>query len=201
MGRSTVAALIARGQNENRYNNVGIASQSNAKWIDWFNAALQDLASDINLTADLSISFVQGTREYDLPADFMEIRELWDGFGCATTKRRYYDQIYGFYYNTPEGYYVRFVGDKYTIDLYQYNSDQVFNGIYIRYPALLTVADQSTQVPEVPTIGENALIYYAISKAMDANNQRGQAQSYMGMYEQERKKIRDAAGRALIGGF
>ena len=201
MGRSTVAALIARGQAENRYNNVGIQSQSNAKWIDWFNAALQDLVEDINLMSALSINFVQGTREYDLPADFFEIRELWDAFGCPTTKRRYYDQIYGSYYNTPQGYYIRFNGDKYKIDLYEYNSDQVFNGVYIRYPALLTVADQATQTPEIPTIGENALIYYAISKAMDANNQRGQAQSYMAMYENERKKIRDAAGRALMGGF
>lgn len=201
MGRSTVAALIARGQNENRYNQVGINSQSNAKWIDWFNAALQDLAVDINLTEPFQVNFVQGTRSYALPDDFIEVRELWDGYGCPTIKRRYYDQIYGFYYNTPQGYYVTFDGTGYKIDLYEYNADQVFNGIYIRYPALLTVADQSTQMPEVPTIGENALIYYAISKAMDANNQRGQAQSYMQMYERERLKIRDAAGRALMGGF
>lgn len=198
MGRSTVAELIVRGQNENRYNNVGIASQSNSKWVDWFNAALQDLAGDIGLTSNLTINLVQGTREYDLPEDFMELNGLWDSFTCKVPKRRYYDQQYG--YSMPQGYYVLFRGDKYVIDLWEYNSDQVFTGTYSRYPALLSVAAQLSQHPELPTIGENALIYYAISKAMDANNQRGQAQSYMQMYEQERKKIRDAAARALIGG-
>ena len=198
MGRSTVTELIARGKNQNDYNNTGI--DTDGKWVDYFNDALQDLVSDINLTGTLQVSFVNGTREYNLPADFFELTELWDGFGCLVPKRRFYDQIYGSFYNTPQGYYIRFEGSGYTIDLYQYNSNQTFNGIYNRYPAKLSES-VLTANPEVPTVGENALTYYAISKSLRANNQPGQAIAMEQKYEQERKKIRDAAARALVGGW
>lgn len=200
MGRSTVANLIARGQSRNDYNNTGIDTPS--KWVDAFNAALQDLVSDINLTETLTIPFVKGTREYDLPADFFEIRELWDGFNCKSTKRRYYDQqLFGFYPTLFEGYYVLFKGSGYVIDLYQYNADQTFQGIYVRYPALLSAGSVDTQRPEVPTVGEDALIDYAIMIALRNNNLLGEAKTVQQDYERGRKKIQDAAQRALLGGW
>ncbi len=200
MGRSSVAALIARGQNRNEYNNTGI--DTNSKWVDAFNAALQDLVSDINIIEPLQIPFVDGTREYALPADFFELQELWDGFGCPSSKRRYYDQILnGFYPTSLQGYYIIFKGSGYFIDLYQYSASQTFNGVYIRYPALVTLGtDIAQQFPEVPTIGEDALIDYAIATALKNNNLLGQAATVMNDYESGRKKIRDAAARAMIGG-
>lgn len=197
MGRSTVQDLIARGQNRNDYNNTGI--DSNGKWIDAFNAALQDLVNDLNITAPLSINFVNGTREYDLPEDFSEIRELWDAFNLPSTKRRFYDQqLYGFYPGFLEGYFILFKGSGYVIDLYPYLNTQTFNGIYVRYPALLSVSDL-TQRPEVPTVGEDALIDYAVMIALRNNNLLGEAREVQKDYERGRKKIQDAASRATIG--
>ena len=194
MGISTVQQLIVRGSSQNDYNNSGI--DTNAKWVDAFNTALQDLVSDINLTGSLSISFVAGTREYDLPDNFFELQELRDSFKCRVGKRRTYDPYFG----CPQGYWIMNRGSNYAIDLYEYSSDETFTGIYTRYPAALAVADIATQKPDIPTIGENALIYYAISKALRANNQLGQAQALEASYEMERRKIRDAAARAMMGG-
>lgn len=200
MGRNTVAELIARGQNMNDYNNTGI--NTNAKWVDAFNSALQDLVEDINLTENLSIPFVTGTREYDLPDDFFELQELSEqNFACPVPKRRRYENNGVYYSNWFQGYFILNKGDRYVIDLFEYTADQTFTGIYTRYPALLSVVDISTQRPEVPTIGENALIYFAISRALRNNNQPGQASEIERMYELERRKIRDAAARALIGGW
>lgn len=200
MGRSTIQELITRGQNRNDYNNTGI--DTNSKWIDAFNAALQDLTNDLSITELLTINFIPGIREYDLPADFFEIRELWDGFNCKAEKRRYYDQqLFGFYPQYLEGYYVLFKGDKYVIDLYPYNAAQTFQGIYVRYPAVLNIATIATQRPEVPTIGEDALIDYAVMTALRNNNLLGEAAAVEARYETGRKKIRDAAQRALLGGF
>lgn len=194
MGISTVEALIIRGQNQNDYNNTGI--DTNGKWVDAFNAALQDLVSDINLTATLAINFVAGTREYDLPDDFFELQELRDSFKCRVQKRRTYDP----YLTCVQGYWIMNRGSNYAIDLFEYDYNETFTGLYTRYPATLVVANIATQKPEIPTIGENALIYYAISKALRANNQLGQAQVLEASYEMERRKIRDAAARAMMGG-
>lgn len=197
MGRSSVNALIARGMNRNDYNNTGIDTP--AKWVDAFNAALGDMVNDLNITDTLTIPFVNGTREYDLPDDFFEIRELWDQFNCPSTKRRYYDQqLYGFYPQYLEGYFVLFKGGKYVIDLYPYNTDQTFQGIYVRYPALLSISNLDA-LPEVPTVGEDALIDYAVMIALRNNNQLAQAKTVQQDYEAGRKKIRDAAARATIG--
>lgn len=200
MGRSTVAELITRGQNRNDYNNSGI--DTTGKWVDAFNAALQDLVSDININTPFSVNFIQGTREYALPDDFHEIIELWDGYSCKATKRRYYDQqLYGFYPSSLEGYYILFKGSGYFLDLYPYNANQTFNGIYVRYPELLVATNAMTQKPEVPTVGEDALIDYAIMTALRNNNLLGEAAAVEAKYEAGRKKIRDAASRALQGGW
>lgn len=198
MGRSTVSELITRGQNRNDYNNTGIDSTS--KWVDAFNSALQDLVNDINITEPFQINFVNGTREYALPDDYFEIRELWDQFNCPASKRRYYDQqLFGFYPGYLEGYFILFKGGNYVIDLYPYNSTQTFNGIYTRYPELLTVSDVLTQRPEVPTVGEDALIDYAVMVALRNNNLLGEAKTVQQDYEAGRKRIRDAAARAANG--
>lgn len=197
MGRSTVQDLIARGQNRNDYNNTGI--DSNAKWVDAFNSALQDLVNDIALTDQFFINFVQGTREYDLPSDFYELRELWDAFNLPSFKRRFYDQNqFGFFPADVQGYFILFRGVNYTIDLYPYNTTQTFRGIYVRYPRLLSVGELTAQ-PEVPTIGEDALIDYAIMTALRNNNLIGEANKIEVKYERNRKKIQDAVARAGVG--
>lgn len=199
MGRSTVSELIARGQNRNDYNNTGI--NTNAKWIDAFNAALQDLVEDINLTGTFTINFVAGTREYDLPTDFFELLELDDtNFRMPVPKRRFYNVTGEHYSNWLQGYYVLNQGDNYVLDLFEYTTNNTFTGLYTRYPAVLGGTDVLTQKPEIPTIGEDALIYYAIAIALRNNNQPGQAQDIERKYERERMKIRDAAQRAFIGG-
>lgn len=194
MGRNTVAALIARGKNRNDYNNSGI--DTDGKWVDAFNAALQDLAIDINLTGQLTISYVSGTSQYDLPDDFIELRELRDGFSCPITKRRYYDQ--NSFFRFPQGYFILFNGTNYVIDISDFNANQTLSGIYTRYPAALDPTN-TTQIPEIPTIGEDALIDYAVMISLRNNNQLGQASSVQQEYETGRKKIRDAAARAALG--
>lgn len=197
MGRSTVQDLISRGMNRNDYNNTGIDSPG--KWVDAFNSALQDLVNDICLTSPLTVNFIQGTRQYDLPDDFYEMRELWDGYNCPSSKRRYYDQqLFGFYPTDLQGYYILFQGDRYTIDLYQYNANQTFNGIYVRYPDLLSVSNLDAQ-PEVPTIGEDALVDYAVMIALRNNNLLGEAKTVEQNYERTRRKIQDAVARAGAG--
>jgi len=193
MGRSTVFDLIARGMNRNEYNQTGIDTP--AKWIDAFNAALQDLTEDIGLEASTTILFDPSQREYTLPDDYFEVKEMYDGFGCPVNKRRLYDYNYWF----PQGYYILNKGANYVIDLFDYNSAQTFTLLYIRYPAQLALADYQILKPEVPTIGEDALIEYAIMIALRNNNQLGQAQVVEERYERLRKKIRDARYRATVG--
>lgn len=193
MGRSTVAELITRGMNRNDYNNTGIDSPS--KWIDAFNAALQDLAEDIGLQSTTTITFNPSQREYALPDDYFEIMEMYDGFNCLVNKRRLYD----YDYSLPQGYYIINKGANYAVDLLEYNSPQTFTVLYLRYPALLALVNVQTQKPEVPTIGEDALIEYAIMIALRNNNQIGQSQVVEERYERLRKKIRDARYRAVMG--
>lgn len=188
MGRSTTQQLITKGQNENGYNNSGIDTP--AKWVDFFNDALADLVDDIGLTEHLTINFVAGTREYDLPEDFFSLDSLNDASNCPVRKRRSYDQRY------PSGYWIIDQGDVFVIDLHEFTSAQTFTGEYVRYPAVLTVGAIQTEKPQVPTVDEKALIYYAIAKALRNNNQIGQAQDYEALYEAERKKIRNAAAQA-----
>lgn len=197
MGRSTVSELISKLRNRNDYNNTAV--DTDAKVIEGFNAALQDLSSDLNLTEQISIPFVTGTREYDLPDDFLDIYELRDGFGLIVEPRRFYSEVYGYGYRYPQGYFILNKGINYVIDLFEYTSDQTFSGLYKRYPATLSVANL-TDRPEVPTIGEDALIEYAIMIALRNNNQLGQAQIIEQRYEALRKKIRDVAQRQLAGG-
>lgn len=184
MGVSTVQQLIAKGQAENAYNNSGISTPN--QWMDFFNDALRDLVDDLSLIKVGTINFVNETREYDLISDYYALITLNDAQNTRTVKRRHYDQQY------PAGYWVFNRGSKHVIDLHRYNSDQTFTYMYQAYPkALATVSD----VPEVPNVGERALIYYALSKALRNNNQVGMANEMEEKYERERMKIRTAAAR------
>lgn len=186
MGRSTSAQLIAKGKTENSYNNSGISTD--VQWIGFFNDALADLVDDLGIEASLSpISYVTATREYDLPADYFSIQCLYDSSGNVIGERRSYNQQY------PRGYRTLNKGSKYVIDLYQMGSNQTFTGQYIRYAAALTSGGVDTEYPEIPSVGEKALFYYAIAKALRNNNQP--VGDYEKLYERERLKIRNAAAR------
>jgi hypothetical protein len=191
MGASTSQQLIAKGKGENGYNNSGISNDS--QWVDFFNDALADLVDDLGIEESLDpIVFVSTVRENTLPADYFSLVNLYDGNGCEVYERRSYNQKY------PAGYRVLFKGSSYVIDLYSFTTNQTFTGQYYRYAEALTIADYADQHPEVPTVGEKALIYYAISKALRNNNQP--VGDYLKLYERERMKIRDAIAKARGGG-
>ncbi|MBB6731887.1 hypothetical protein [Cohnella zeiphila] len=196
MGRTPISGLIARGQNQNSYNNSGIDTP--AKWVDSFNAALQDLVQDIGLRAMVEIPYVPGTTSYQLPDDFFEVEQVWDNFWCRFYPRQDIDPAIWNY--GPYGFDISFDGTHHNIDFGTDISSTTFRVYYIRYPALLTTSNINVDTPEVPTIGENALILYAIAKGLRNNNQPGQATNLEQMYENERKKIRDEAQRRRIGG-
>lgn len=193
MGRSTVAELIARGQNWNSYNNTGIGTS--ALWIDAFNSALKDLVEDIGLKGTSTISYVNGTTSYDLPDDFFEAVQVVDSGQYPIWKREYELEPFACY----NSYYIKDIGSNYQVVFDDRNTTETLTLSYIRYPALLAIANVSTQKPEVPTIGEDALIYYAISRSLRNNNQSGMAAEMESKYEYERKKIRDAKYRAAAG--
>lgn len=182
---STVAQLIARAKAENKYNNSAISSD--AQWWDFFNEALRDLVDDLGIVKTYNISFVDGTREYDLPSDYFALIILNDGTNRRVVKRRHYDQQY------PAGYWVFNRGSSYVIDLYDFGSTaQTFT---IMYQAYATAITGTSDTPAIPQVAEKALIYFAVMKALANNNQLGQAQEYERKYEEERKKIRNAAAR------
>ncbi|MDQ0873794.1 hypothetical protein QFZ77_002453 [Paenibacillus sp. V4I3] len=186
MGASTTAQLIAKGKAENGYNNAGISSDN--AWLDFFNDALRDLVDELNIQEVLPTITHDGlTREHDLPADYYSLIVFNDGSNNRIVQRRNYDQQY------PPGYWVLYKGSKYVLDLYNFSFANTFAGLYQRYAKALS---STTDTPEVPSVGERALVYYAISKALYNNNQMGQGQEYEKKYEQEKLKIRTAASRA-----
>lgn len=185
MGASTVDQLITRGKAENGYNNSGIGTDS--QWFDFFNDALRDLVEDLNIVDLLSLSFTAGTREVTLPSDFFSMVELYDANQCPVPSRDSYYQQY------PSGFFVMYRGSKYVIDLYNYGSSQTFTGLYQRYAATLTA---TSDTPEIPSIAEKALPFYAISKALMNNNQQDEGMQYLAKYEAERKKLRTATARS-----
>ena len=189
MGASTSAQLIAKGRAENGYNNSGISND--AQWIDFFNDALRDLVEDLGIQKVGTINFVVGTREYDLPADYYSLDLLTDSFGSPVTKRRNYNADW------PAGYWIFNRGDKSVIDLWDYNSPETFTYLYQAYAPILVIGNKNTERPAVPSVGEKALIYYAVAKALRNNAQIGMAQDYERLYEEERKKIRNATARGV----
>jgi hypothetical protein len=189
MGASTTAQLITKGRAENGYNNSGISG--NSQWVDFFNDALRDLVEDLCIEQTGTITFVTTTREYDLPDDYYAINIMNDGSRSRVSKRRNYDADW------PEGYWIFNRGGNYVIDLYNFMSAQTFTFTYQAYAPELVLGNITTEKPSVPSVGEKALIYYAIAKALSNNNQLGQADFYYKLYEAERKKLRNAVARGV----
>lgn len=187
MGRSTVAQLIKRAQNQNEYDNHGVASDE--IWIDHFNSALQEMTDDIKLDETMTINFVTGTEDYDLPEDYYAIRSLSDTHG-QVRRRRNFEQEY------PPGYWIKNKGNRYAVNLKGYSSNETFTLHYYRYPALLDSMNKDTQKPEIQTIAEDALVFKAISKALLNNNQIGKSEYFEGLYKAEIGKINTAETRA-----
>lgn len=188
MGRSTVQQLITRAKNLNQYNNSGV--DSDVIWFDHFNSALTDMADDLNLEDTVEIAYLTTQQTYDLPADYYSLVLLNDKTtNTRLMQKRHFDQKY------PPGYWVMDRGSKHTIDI-TYNQPTTFVLYYERYPALLEYSQISTQKPEVPTAGEDALVYKAISHALKNNNQLGQAQYYDNLYKEARANVKVAATKA-----
>jgi hypothetical protein len=187
MGRSTVAQLIQRAKNLNQYNNSGV--DSDAMWVDHFNAALVEMVDNLDLQETFTIAYTKDTQLYTLPDDYYALLLLIDSKNQPITQKRNYNQSY------PNGYWILDKGDHFDIDI-SYNTDDMLTILYNRYPKELIFADIQTQKPEVPTTGETSLCYLAISKALQNNNQLGQAQYYDGLYKSELANIRIATNRA-----
>lgn len=183
MGRSTAAQLIAKGKAENSYNNSGI--KTDAQWLDFFNDALRDLVDDLGIRKMGTIAY-DTEREYPLADDYYYLLSMNDANNNRVAKRRNYDQQY------PEGYWIFYRGGSHVIDLYRYSAAQTFTYLYQAYPAELA---DTNATPEVPSVGEKALVYYAIAKSLRNNSHADEAREYEGLYERERLKIRTAAAR------
>lgn len=188
MGRSTVSQLINRAKNQNEYNNSGVSSDE--VWVDHFNAALQEMTDDLKLDTTTTIDFTPGTEEYDLPDDYYGFLTLNDRNNSRVGKRRNFDQTY------PGGYWIVNKGANYALNLKGFTSPETFTLYYYRYPALLDVAQKDTQKPEISTSAENALVYKAISHALQNNNQLGQSEYFEQLYRQEVAKMNTANTRA-----
>jgi hypothetical protein len=158
MGRSTVLQLIQRAKNMNEYNNSGVASD--VVWLDHFNSALIEMADDLNLEETIEIPYIPTQTSYDLPDGYYSLVLLNNKqTNQRLTQKRYFDQLY------PPGYWVTDKGYKYVIDI-TFPQATTFVLYYERYPDVLEYSLISTQKPDVPTIGETALCYKAISHAL-----------------------------------
>lgn len=189
MGRSTIAQLIAKGQAENKYNNSGI--NSDGKWVDFFNDALRDLVDDMGLTGNHTLTITANTFEYSLPDDYYSAIQLFEtANGFLYPKRRNYSDF------TRSGFWVLNRGDSFVMDIRQIPVGKEMTVVYQKYAPDLVEANKNTQVPEVPTVGEKALIYYALTKALRNNSHLDDAKEYERLYEAERIKIRTAAARS-----
>lgn len=188
IGRSTTAQLITKGKAENKYNNSGIASDS--QWVDFFNDALADLADDMGLTDNHTLTVASGTNEYDMPDDYYGTILFFETVGgFPYPKRRNYND-----FNRP-GYWVFNRGGIYVMDIRQIPDGKEMTVVYQKYATVLTESAKNTQYPEVQRVGEKALIYYALQKALRNNSHLDDAKEYERLYEQERLKIRTAAAR------
>lgn len=188
MGRSTVNELIQRAKSMNAYNNSGI--ETTTAWLDFFNEALSNMVDDLDLEEVVTINYVQGTSEYDLPEDYYGIITVTEADnGNQMAKRRAYPQKY------PYGWWVLDKGSKVVLDIL-FNFNKSFKVHYNRYPTKLELGSIATQKPEVPTAGETALCYLAVNRALLNNNQFEQASVFEKLYKEERANIRTASVRS-----
>ncbi|MET3699348.1 hypothetical protein SAMN05877753_10213 [Bacillus oleivorans] len=188
MGRSTVQQLITRAQNMNSYNNSGV--ESNIQWVDFFNEALVQMVDDLNLEEVYEIPYTLDQREYTLPDDFYGLLLVNDlSKKTRLAARRNYDQVY------PYGYWIMDKGSHFALDVVHSNPTTL-QILYKRYPKQLNIGEIATQKPEVPTVGETALCFKAINRALLNNNQVEQANYFDELYNREKGVIRTAGTRA-----
>lgn len=188
MGRSTVRQLIERAKSYNEYNNSGVTSD--VIWLDHFNSALIEMVDVLNLEETFEIPYITSQQTYDLPDDYYSLILLNDRLtNQRLTQKRHFDQKY------PPGYWIIDRGDKYTIDI-TFSAPTTFVMYYEHYPKVLELSQITTQKPEIPTAGETALCYKAISAALKNNNQLGQAQYYDTLFKEQLATIKTATTRA-----
>lgn len=190
MGRSTIQQLITRAKSLNQYNNSGVDNDS--IWIDHFNSALVEMVDDLNLQETFTINYTKDVTTYDMPDDYYAMVMLLDSKNTQIPQKRNYNQVY------PMGYWVLDKGDHFEINI-NYDRADTLTLLYERYPTVLELSTITTQKPEVPTSGETALCYKAISNSLKNNNQLGQAQYYDGLYKEQLANIRIATNRAKGG--
>lgn len=193
MGRSTVNQLIQRAKNMNEYNNSGVTSD--VVWIDFFNEALSSMVEELAIEESYYITCNPVVNSYDLPEDYYQLVSIVDSLNNElTTFRDNGFNIDGTRTYNP-GYTIKNKGNKQIVEL-QYLQPESIKVSYLRYPATLLFSDITSQKPEVPTVGETALCYKAISHALKNNNQLGQAQYFEDLYTLELGKINRASFRA-----
>lgn len=170
----------------NEYNNSGVASDT--VWLDHFNAALVEMVDDLDLNELYEFEYSTDQRAYNLPDDYYSIILLNVKDRQRLRERRYYD-------DKSPGYMVIDKGSHFELDLV-FNQPATFSLLYQRYPKTLEYSLISTQRPEVPTAGETALCYKAISHALKNNNQLGQAAHFDSLFKEQIAIIRTATTRA-----
>jgi hypothetical protein len=170
----------------NEYNNSGVSADS--VWVDHFNAALVEMADDLDLQESFTLSYSTDKRVYTLPDDYYSLLLLTTENKQRIAQRREYDS------QTP-GYWVMDKGSRHEVDVV-FPQATILTGLYQRYPANLEVSSVQTQKPEIPTAGETALCYLAISKALLNNNQPGQAKYFIDLYTAQRANVRLATTKA-----
>lgn len=192
MGRSTVNQLIQRAKNMNEYNNSGVASD--VVWLDFFNDALTSMVDELGIEESFSITCDPAVSSYDLPEDYYRVLSVADSANNELSTFRDFGFSIDGGRSFNVGYLVKNKGSKQVIELKQIQPKSM-TVQYIRYPQTLLLADVTTQKPEVPTAGETALCYKAVSHALKNNNQLGQSQYYEELYLAEVAKINKASFR------
>ncbi|MEN2765775.1 hypothetical protein [Ornithinibacillus xuwenensis] len=144
-------------------------------WIDFFNEALFSMVEDLEINEDISIEFIDGVNEYDLPENYYSLVELKDEQNqLIPAYRNNGIDISGSQTYRP-GYEIMQRGSKFVITFPLMKAPRTFQLRYIRYPNQLSLANEGDK-PEIPTVAETALCYKAISFALMNNNQYGQSQ-------------------------
>lgn len=193
MGRSTVQQLIQRAKSMNEYNNSGIASD--VVWIDHFNEALTSMVDELAIQESYSITCDPAVSVYNLPDDYYKLISITDQSDIELSTFKDGGFTLDGFRNINPGYTIQNKGPNYALELKSYQPDSL-TVQYIRYPAVLELANINTQKPEVPTVGENALCLKAIVHSLENNNQLGQAQEFERKYLNELQKIDKANFKA-----
>lgn len=193
MGISTVSQLVQRAKSMNEYNNSGVANDS--VWVDFFNEALMSLVEDLNILEEVQITINPSLKSYDLPENYYGLIHVTNSLNNELSPYKDYGfSLEGTRSYSP-GYDIKNKGFKYVIE-FPYIQPETLTVTYIRYPTKLEFSQRESQKPEIPTSGESALCYKAISNALKNNNQLGQAQYYDSLFREQMGIVRTANLRA-----